>query len=219
MKKFFLAAALCAVASSALADGYVGGVRSKGRISYECNSGLDCKKSAELLRLYAGARIDARNQIDLGGVAKIDSFEFGYWRGNKPSASGLAKMMYYDENVDGGNVLPDNPLNNNFVPVRYAIGFDALVASAVARAPLVDDLSAFLKLGLAYVTATKRYDMNGASNKSWTASRFKPYLGLGLDYKIADGLSLTGSFDYSLYEVDGTKGSIKSFGVGAEYAY
>jgi outer membrane protein W len=94
-----------------------------------------------------------------------------------------------------------------------------LILAGVVRGVLLDDLSAVAKFGTAYVTATKRYEHAGVSSKSSTASKFKPYLGLGLDYNLGAGFSLTGTFDYSMYEVDGTKGSISSFGVGAEYVY
>jgi opacity protein-like surface antigen len=219
MKKFVLTTILCAVAGGAMAEGYVGVVRSKGSVAYDCNSGLDCKKAAELMKFYAGSKIDDRNKIDLAGIAKVDAIEVAYWRGIKPSASGLTKVTYYDGTQDAGNILPTDPLNNNFVPVKYTIGFDALILAAVVRAPLLDDFSAFVKGGVAYVNATKRYEINGQSNKSTTAAKFKPYLALGLEYNVANGLSLTGAFDYSSYEVDGTKGAIKAFGLGAEYSY
>jgi hypothetical protein len=217
MKKFILGFALFSLAGSVFAEGYVGFAKSKGKISYDCNSGLDCKKSADLLKFYAGTKLDDRNQVDIAGFAKIEAVEFGYWRGSKPYGAGLVTQSYYDD--ANGTILYNDPTNTNYVPVKYSIGFDSLIAAGVIRVPVVDDLSAVLKGGVAYVTATKRYELGGASSRSSTASKFKPYLGLGVDYKVLDGLSLTGSFDYSMYEVDGTKGSIKSFGVGAEYAY
>jgi hypothetical protein len=206
-------------ATSVFADGYVGVVRSKGSVAYTCNTGLECKKTAELLRAYAGTRLDSRDQLDLAGIAKVDAVEVGYWRGVKPAAHGFSQATYYD--IDAGIVyLSGAPGNQNpYSPVKYTIGFDAITLAASASAQLADDFSLVAKAGLAYMVATKRYEFDGRSNQSWTAGKFKPYLGLGLNYRLLDGLMLTGVVDLSQYEVDGTKGSIKAVGVGAEYAY
>jgi hypothetical protein len=204
---------------SAFADGYVGVVRSKGHVDFKCNNGLDCKKSAELLRAYAGTKLDDRDQIDLLGLAKVNAIEVGYWRGIKPQASGLAQATYRDAG-SGQVYLSGDPLNlNPYVLAKFTIGFDAITLAASASAQLMDELSLVAKAGVAFMVATKRYEFDGRSNQSWTAGKFKPYLGLGLNYKLLDGLVLTGVVDLSQYEVDGTKGSIKAIGVGAEYAY
>jgi hypothetical protein len=217
MKKVILGFAVFSLASSVFAEGYVGFAKSKGKISYDCNSGLDCKKSADLLKFYAGTKLDDRSQIDIAGLAKIEAIEFGYWRGVKPSASGLVTQSYYDE--DEGTILYNNSANTNYVPVKFSIGFDALTAAGVARANLADDINLAVRLGVAYVTATKKADYAGQSSKSSSASKFKPYLGFSLEYSVIEKLKLVGSVDWSQYEVDGTKGSIKAVGVGAEYEY
>jgi hypothetical protein len=219
VKNIILVVAAMMSASVAFADGYVGVVRSKGNLAYKCNTGLECNKSTDLLRAYAGTRLDTRDQIDLMGAAKIDAIEVGYWRGAKPSAHGVAQATYFEPNA-GIIYLSGDPGNTNpYLPVKYTIGFDAITLAASASAQLTDDFSFVGKAGVAYMVATKRYEFDGRSNQSWTAGKFKPYLGLGLNYKLLDGLVLTGAVDMSQYEVDGTKGSIKAIGVGAEYAY
>lgn len=217
MKKFLLAGLMFAVACSAFADGYVGVVRSKGKIAYKCNDSLSCKDSAELLRAYAGTKLSAENQVDIG-VAKLDSIEIGYFRGVKPSARGLVTQAYWDP-VDDVYIPPSDPANTNYVPVKFTIGFDALTVAGVVRANLADDFGLAVRVGVAYVTATKKFDYAGQSSKASSASKFKPYLGVSLDYNVLDRLKLLGVVDISQYEVDGTKGAIRAVGIGAEYAY
>jgi len=218
MKKTLIFLTMSVVGSVALADGYIGAVVAKGAMNYKCSDGLACKDRADIFKMYAGSRIDAVNQID-SGVGKVDSVEIGYLRAKKPQATGYQGISYSDPGSTGVVLPSPNDPNAVVVPVKYQISADMLTLAAVAHIPVEEDLVVGVKAGLAYVSATLKKEFNGASNNSMTASKFKPYVGLDVQYKVLDGLKVVGAVDLTQYDVNGTKGSIKSFGLGAEYAY
>jgi hypothetical protein len=218
MKKHIFCFALsAAIFSVAQAEGYVGVSRSKGQLALGCNNAEQCKKGSEILKFYAGTKLSSSDQIDIGGVAVIDAVEIGYWRGNKSQASGQVSATTINE--EGDLVLAGAEGNNFTVPGKVRLGFDAMILSGVARLPLGDGFSAFGKLGIAYVSATKRVELDGKSSRSTTAGVFRPYLGLGVDYELLPNLRLGAQFDMSAYAVGAEKGNIKSLGVGAELNY
>ena len=110
----------------------------------------------------------------------------------------------------------DNPYT---VPGKIRLGFDALILAGVARANIDDQFSLLAKAGVAYVTATKRVDLNGQSSRSTSASKFKPYLGFGADYKVLPNVRVGAQLDLSAFEVSGDKGVIKALGLSAEMDY
>jgi hypothetical protein len=213
MKKYLVATALAAVGFGSYAEGYVGVSFGKGKTSYSCNENLDCKRAGSLFKAYAGTRLNDGDKFDLAGIAVVDAMEVLYIKTSKVSSLGFVNLPYYNPDPDVNDVVAKD------FSVKYRIGMDALVFAPVFRVKIDSDVSVFSRLGLAIVSATLSKDLDGQTNKSDTATKFKPYFALGADYRVVDSLKVVGSFDVLPYEVNGVKGTVRSVGLGAEYSY
>jgi hypothetical protein len=211
MKKYIASMALSVLSAVAVAGGYVGASVGKGKISYSCNENLNCKHSDNVFKIYAGTRLKDADKIDLAGFAVVDALEVAYLKTSKVSSTGAVSMMYND--TDANDVLTKD------VAVRYRIGLDALIFAPVIRVQVDSDASVFSKVGLGIVSSTLSNDLDGRSNKSETANKFKPYIAFGADYRVVESLKVFGMLDFLPYEVNGVKGTARSLAVGAEYSY
>lgn len=212
MNRVFLFAILNAVAYASHAQGYVGAVRSLTSVDFNCGSSSDCDKSSKGWRFYGGVKLAPANVIDLGGIGKIDSVEVAYMRFGLAAANGTRPIINYDGDTD-----TSTPVD---LPVSYRAQADAIAASMVARFPLFDQFSLAGRLGVAYVSSTiKTVDSNGASFFSETATKFKPYIGLSVEYDIPSVVKVVGTLDMTHYDVSGRKGNMRMFGLGAEKSF
>jgi hypothetical protein len=215
MKRYLVAAVLGCLASIVSAQGYVGAVRSLTNVGYDCPAGLECDKKSQGWKFYGGTKLPSFMTLDLG-FAKVDSFEVGYMRFGKTYTNG-AYTPVTQYNVDQDAFL------TSLLPVRIVGEADAISLAIVGRAPIVDQFAVAARLGLAYVASTLRTEVDGRTFASETKNKIQPYLGLGFEYDIPSILKVTGSFDMTKIDVDGTSASIRSsvrmIGLGVEKSF
>lgn len=213
MKRLIAACYLAGVSSVALADGYFGAVLALSKIQSGCSAGYKCDQVAIGGRLYGGTKLKPSQVVDLGGLGSINAMEVGYIRPGNGKSSGNKVIQRYnsDINVSAVEVVS--------VPATERVEATAIYAALVSNFPLDAQTSLNAKLGVAYVSSTLHSSVEGVSDGGQTATKFKPYLGLGAAYSIGDGLSLTGSFDFTQYDVVGRKGNITALGFGAQKSF
>lgn len=209
MNRFFLGFAIFTATTLANAQGYVGAVRSFTNIGYECPPGMNCDKSGHGWRFYGGTKLSASKQIDLG-IGKVDSVEVGYLKYAQVISSGQATVDYLNDVGDPATRI---------APTALRIQADALTLAMVARFPLVDQLSASARLGVAYVSSTVRHDLDGMTNTSETTTKLKPYVGFGVEYDIPSVVKVVGTFDLTKVNAGGFSGNARMIGLGAEKSF
>lgn len=209
MKRYLFGFAICVASTASNAQGYVGAVRSFTNIGYDCPQGMTCDKSGHGWRFYGGTKLSASSQIDLG-IGKIDSIEVGYLKYAQVVSGGQTTIDYLNSVGE-----PDTRV----VPTALRIQADALTLAMVARFPLIDQLSASARLGVAYVSSTVRRDLDGMTNTSETTTKLKPYVGLGVEYDIPSIVKLIGTFDLTKIDAGGFSGNARMIGLGAERSF
>lgn len=207
-----VATAFFSLVPVAYSQGYAGAVYSFTNVDFGCSSAGGCDKSAKGWKFYGGAALSPKNTVDFG-IGKISAFEVSYFQfGRARTKDATATEVYYDADNTGLNAT-------RVVPAQYSADTNALSVALVAKIPLVDQVAFSVKAGAAYVTSTYRTEVNGQSRGSETASKLKPYLGLGVEYDIPDLIKLIGTFDITRFDVAGHKGNASMFGLGAEKAF
>ena len=210
MKRLAVFFVVCGVMVSANAQSYLGAIKALTSASISCSEQTtDCKKSGKGWRLYGGSRLTQDKKIDLGFI-QIDGIEVGYSKFSEVTSRGVGSVDYLDS--DGEAQVRDGVAN-------FKIQADALTAAAVTHFQIVDDLTFSARLGVAYVSSTVRTTLDGLPKKASTASKIKPYLGVGFEYTVIPDWKVVGMFDMTQFDVDGTKGTLKMFGLGAEASF
>lgn len=205
MKNIFVTCSLLVACSVTLAQGYAGAVVALTNFDANCGEQMSCDNKGHGVKVYFGSKLAKESQIDLG-FAKLDSVEVGLIN------FGKGRLSYSRAFVD-----PDNgPYLVNAATVNTA---NALTAAAVIRMPVFDGAAFLVRPGLAYVSSTQRYYVSGVQDGSETATKFKPYLGLGVEYAPMDNFKIVGSFDFTQFDVAGQKANLKSLGLGAEIGF
>lgn len=207
MKRFVAAATLAVLASSSMAQGYAGAVLALTRLNFDCKDSWSCDKASAGLKLYGGTKF--KKGLDFG-VGVIDALEVGYMKAGKGKSSGSKVVQYIND---------DNDIAAKSVSASESALADAMFVSAVAHLPIMDDMKLSARVGVAYVSATLRNVQEGTPRGGVTTSKVKPYAGLGLEYEIPNLMKVVGGFDWTQFEVQDRKGSVKLFGVGVETAF
>ncbi|MBR7783176.1 outer membrane beta-barrel protein [Undibacterium luofuense] len=91
----------------------------------------------------------------------------------------------------------------------------SLAISALANAPIYQDLSAFAKFGIGYMRAEIR---NGALG-NFDHSSWQPVLGVGLNYKLNKNLTLRGEVESQKFDMSYSKKSMLGYSAGLQYAF
>lgn len=221
MKKTIVAAALLASVFTASAQGYAGAVIALTKFGNGCDATLSCDKAKGSMKIYAGSKFKSANTIDLG-VGSINAFEVSYIKFGSRRSSG---------NFDVPDVT-DGSIVTTAYPGEKLEQIDALTAALVANFPIVEQLDASVKLGLAYVSTSTKTQVNinevVRSQGGETTNKLKPYLGLGLAYAVPDVFKVVLSYDLTRRDTSqgkgniapaGKSGSISAFGLGLEKAY
>lgn len=210
MYRFIFVGFLSVFAIASQAQGYVGAVASLSSIGIDCANKLTCDKKGFGARFYAGSKLSAENQIDFQ-FGKIDAFEVGVSNFGKASSTYIRTYTITDV-VNGGTTTQDRTIST----VGTA---NALTFAAVANMPVTTELAVLAKLGVAYVSSTARYYVDGVANASETETKLKPYLGLGASMVVFDSLKIVGNYDVTAFDVAGRKSRASSFGLGAEMSF
>jgi hypothetical protein len=192
--------------SQVSAQGYAGALITMSRVADGCIERQVCDQTSMGLRAYAGSTVAPEESLRFGNV-RVASFELGLMRTGKASSSGDTTKRVID---DGGEPVS--------VPAKAdaQIRATAMTAAAVFEAPIVPQIMVTGRLGLAYVSATADFQVDGVSIRSRTENVLSPYAALGLGFMLSDRVKLVGSVDALRYRVAGQSGVIRQIGFGAE---
>ena len=218
MKYIVAAATLATLSGLAQANGYVGLNLGRGKTPIDCPSRADaCKDKVNVFKLYAGTRLGAARQMDLG-VARLDGIEVAYTRVKEASSSTTdpAQVLALIENEFGDL---ENVVQNTTVPFKQKLTLDALTIAPVLRAQVMEGFHLFAKPGLAVVTTTLDSERNAQSQRSDSSTKIKPYLSLGLEYEVLKGISVLGAVDWIGYKVRDQRGTHRSVNLGAQVSF
>ena len=206
MKKVFVASSLMAACVSAMSQGYAGAVYALSRIDGACQGQETCDHRGRAVRAYFGANLSASNQIDLG-IGKVAAVDFGLMNFGKGGSTGQGT---YTVDVNAGPIT---------VPTQRSTTANALTFAVASVFPFGGGVSGVVRTGAAYVSSTVRYYVNGVENGSETATKLKPYIGLGLEVDVVDNVKIVGAFDWTKFDVAGSSSSLRSIGLGAQVGF
>lgn len=99
-----------------------------------------------------------------------------------------------------------------------SVGATALTVAGAVRLKVSPTLSAVGRLGFANVEATASAAALGVG-VARSESNMNLYYGLGLEYNFAPQWKLTGSLDFTDFEVGSQSGDLRLMGVGVEYRF
>lgn len=210
MRNIFVIATLMAACSTAMSQGYVGAVVALSRIDGACQGQDTCDHKGHAIRAYFGSALSPDHQVDLG-IGKLSSVEVGFVNFGKGGSTGA---ISYIDPTDS-----DPTTNQHTRPGQRSTTANALTLAAVSTFPFGGGVTGVVRTGVAYVSSTVRYYDVGVENGSETATKLKPYLGLGVEYEVVDNLKIVGAFDWTQFDVAGNKSSLKSFGLGAQVGF
>jgi hypothetical protein len=160
---------------------------------------------------YAGGTVGAGNvDTDCCGSGGGTGFKVygGYEIANRhvPNLSVEAAYIDFGEASRSGLVS------------KASLGATALTGAAVLRMKFNPAFTGVGRLGLAHVEATASGSVLivGASKSD---SSFQPYFGLGLEYRLSPKWKVTGSMDFTSYDLGSESGSVRLIGAGAQYEF
>lgn len=82
-----------------------------------------------------------------------------------------------------------------------------------------DNWGSVARLGASRVTTKIDASLAGFGSGSEKQTVTKPYIGLGVNYKITDNLRAEVGYDTSTAEFDGEKGTVRSFNLGVNFQF
>jgi hypothetical protein len=219
MKKVIASLSLLAACTTALAQGYVGALVALSRIDGACAGQNTCSETGHhAMKVYFGSSLSEDHQFDLG-IGKIAAVEVGMISFGNGQSTGTAQAAQLDAN---GQVVSDPNTGSAVmvsVPASRSTSARALTFAAVSLFPMGGGVNGVLRTGAAYVTSTVNYYVQGVENGSETASKLKPYVGLGLEYSVTDNVKVVSAFDWTKFDVAGYQSSLRSFGIGAQVGF
>jgi OmpA-OmpF porin, OOP family len=161
-------------------------------------------------QFYAGGTL-GWSDVDASGLDGSDTGFKAYGGYALPTRMlpNLALELGY---IDFGEASASGPFS------RVSVGASAFTGAAALRFKLAPAVSAVGRLGLANVDATASAGALGVGVAT-SESSMNLYFGFGLEYALSPQLKVTGSMDFTDYEVGGQSGSVNLMGVGVQYAF
>lgn len=211
MKKIVVAGLLVAGVSLASAQGYVGALLALTKLHTDCMDGGSCGSKPLGFKIYGGVRYSDVDSLHLG-IGAVDTLEVGAVRfGSREGTWATTKRVYDSTSFTGARTVP--------AVGKASVSADALYAAVGAHVPLVRDLSFTPKLGIAWVTTTRKSWVDDVSQGSVSENHLAPYLGLGLEYSPIPVLKLQASVDLTHVKTEGASGVAHLLGLGAAVAF
>jgi len=196
-------------AAAGLPSSYLSVGVASARVGVACGASYSCESHRLGGHLRVGAPLSPGWQLDLG-IARLEGVEVGYSAlGSSEQTRTVRKRVFVGT---GSSVLRN-------VQEKVDVSATAITFDTLTRAPLTDDLSLWLRVGVAAVATTaKSYD-NGISLGSVTENHAAPHLGLGLDWAMAPNVALSAGLDSTRVSADGHKGRSRSLHLGVKLGF
>ncbi len=210
MNKFVLAFGTLALAwpMAARAQSHVALSLLSSRVNTTCAAAQSCSPAGHGASLSLDAPLPSILTFDLGGL-RLDTVEIAYteYGHGSVSASGPKSVFV-------GRPTPVTRV----VRSEARITPSALALNLLAHAPVIDDVDAHVRLGLAVVSASVDHREDGAGVGSVTENHVRPVLGLGASWAATPDWALTLDWDVTRYASDGFKGPVYAWRLGVRWA-
>jgi hypothetical protein len=209
MKKILVLVLGTCVSLASWAQTYLEADAAVGRVSASCAANNDCKQHMGGYAFRFGAKLPSAYVLSYEGLS-LDAFEVGLVKSARYEAQGRLTELYFT-----GSGTP----RNRVVSTKNSLAGNGMYSAMVAHLSIMDDLSAFGKLGLTYVSATSSYWVNGVSSKAQTANHFAPFGAIGIEYDIGNSIKVATSLDVTRLEVGSVSArwSALTFGVRKDF--
>lgn len=178
MKKIIILIAL-GVSSVARADGYIGLDLANARMGVACPAGQVCTQKRGGVNLRWGGALPDGYSLKVDNLS-VDTVEVGFLKTGRLNASGTVTEF----------VRVGSTVQARSVPVSSELSAQALYAALIGRYAFDKDVSAFARVGLAYVSTTRSDRHNDLAIGSSTQNHLSPLLGLGAEYEVLTGFKI-----------------------------
>lgn len=180
MKKYFLAAALSALAGQAAAQFHVGAQVGASNLKLNCADTISCDRSDVGFKFFAGYRFHPILAAEVGYI------DFGRARATYPQSGFIVESDLEAQALTA-----------------------AAVARVELLPSLVPSLTGVARLGLAAVHTERENRAAGARVALSTTDQLQPYVGLGLSYSLRKNVQAEVSVDMTRAEVESASGNSK----------
>jgi len=160
---------------------------------------------------YAGGSLGA-GQVDTDCCGSGGGTGFKVYGGYELANRHVPNLSVEAAYIDFGEASRSGPLS------KASLGATALTGAAVFRMKFNPAFTGVGRLGLAHVEATASGSVLIVGT-SKSDSSFQPYFGLGLEYRLSPKWKLTGSMDFTSYDLGNESGSVRLIGAGAQYEF
>lgn len=178
MKKIIVLMALVAT-SVARADGYLGLDYANARISVDCAPGQSCSQKRSGFNFRWGTALPEAYSLKVDNFS-VDTVEAGWIKTGRLESTGVVPIY----------VRTGNTAVLTTAPVASELSARAVYAALIGRYAFDRDLSAYARLGLAYVSTTMSLQRSGLDIGGVSENHWSPLLGLGAEYAVMPGLKL-----------------------------
>lgn len=199
MKRLLLLGLLTGALGSASANPYVGAAIGSGQYKSDCQGISTCDLRDTVIKLYAGQRVN-----------EWVSAEAAFIRFGKAKASGPVDIDGQDVNIDD-----------------LTQRAQAFVLAAAFRHEFVPGLQGVARIGAAVVhgkTSATLTIVGGPADGqvlrvSESETTVRPYVGLGLSYRVLPNLQATLDYDRTSFSVSDDTDSVDAWMIGAAYQF
>lgn len=171
-----------------------------------------------MAQTYAGVSLGMGSfKIDCSGTLGCTKSDLG---GKVYGGYMLAPMVSAELGyVDFGSALTRS--SSGGAMVSASVEAVAVTAALALRAEVMPAWTGVARLGVASVRSTRKntVDATGVVYGEGSQMKTKPYLGLGLEYALTPQLKATLGADVTQATVDDSKGQVRLYSLGAQYAY
>ncbi|HET8693577.1 MAG TPA: hypothetical protein VFM33_02805 [Aquabacterium sp.] len=212
MKKYAVMGMALTLCSMSFGQEYLGFSLGRSSATGACPvSGAPCSKSALAGKVMLGGTVDVPALHTIG----VSGYEFSYIRFGRTKTRFTQLLDQQNANAVAG--APGYSLAYGDYDLHGQT--NAMTAAMVWRASILATTSLVGKLGLAYVTTSLNASVNGAHIGQGTASKLKPYVGLGIEQQILPATTMSAGLDWTRYSLQGYAGPIRMVGIGLQQAF
>jgi hypothetical protein len=210
MNKFVLAFGTLALAwpMAARAQAHVSMSLLSSRVKSPCDSGQSCSPTGRGVSLSVDAPLPSAYAFDLGGL-RLDTVEIAYTSYGHGSVGGSVRKPVFVNRPTPATRL---------VRTEAKVSPSAIALNLLAHAPLIDDVSAHVRLGLAAVSTSVDRSEDGVSLGSVTENHLRPVIGLGASWAATSDWALTLDWDATRQASDGLAGPVYAWRLGVRWA-
>ncbi|HET8871944.1 MAG TPA: hypothetical protein VFM48_15985 [Aquabacterium sp.] len=208
MKKWVVMTAAAVVSSVAFGQEYMGLSLGHSYATNACPQPGLCSKGAQAGKILVGG---FSNDSALKAVG-ASGYEFSYIRFGRTSNRFTQLLPQQNANAVAG--APDYTLAYGYYDNRGQT--HAMTAAVVWRASLLPTTAVVGRFGLAYVTTSLTTLIDGARSGQVTASKVKPYVGLGVEQQVLPSTKVSASVDWTRYSLQGYSGAVRMVGLGVQ---